>query len=109
VKLSATKWEVHEAVLEADTFEDLPGKSQAAMLKAEQNRPNVWIVRSGSFERASLPLDVARGRGTRAVRSDSPGCSATYRTATIATSTGRTVAGVCESMSDIHSRIESFS
>jgi hypothetical protein len=30
--------EFHDAVLEADTFEDLPGKWQAAILKAEQNR-----------------------------------------------------------------------
>ena len=28
--------EFHEALLEADTFEDLPGKWQAAILKAEQ-------------------------------------------------------------------------
>jgi hypothetical protein len=31
--------EFHEALLEAATFEDLPGKWQAAMLEAEQNRP----------------------------------------------------------------------
>jgi hypothetical protein len=31
--------EFHEALLEAASFEDLPGKSQAAILKAEQNRP----------------------------------------------------------------------
>jgi hypothetical protein len=31
--------EFHEALLEAATFEDLPGKWQAAILKAEQNRP----------------------------------------------------------------------
>ena len=29
--------EFHEALLEADSFEDLPGKWQAAILKAEQN------------------------------------------------------------------------
>jgi hypothetical protein len=29
----------HEALLEADTFEDLPGKWQAAIVTAEQNRP----------------------------------------------------------------------
>jgi hypothetical protein len=27
-----------------DSFEDLPGKWQAAILKAEQNRPNLKIV-----------------------------------------------------------------
>jgi hypothetical protein len=31
--------EFHEALLDADRFEDLPGKWQAAILKAEQNRP----------------------------------------------------------------------
>jgi hypothetical protein len=33
--------EFHEALLEAATFEDLPGKWQAAILKAEQNRPKL--------------------------------------------------------------------
>ena len=36
--------EFHEALLEADTFEDLPGKWQAAILKAEQNRPKPRVV-----------------------------------------------------------------
>ena len=31
--------EFHEAMLEAGCFEDLPGKWQAAILEAEQNRP----------------------------------------------------------------------
>jgi hypothetical protein len=31
--------EFHEAMLDADTFEGLPGKWQAAILKAEQSRP----------------------------------------------------------------------
>jgi hypothetical protein len=34
-------WEFHEALLEAATFEDLPGKWQAAILEAEQNRPKL--------------------------------------------------------------------
>jgi hypothetical protein len=38
--------EFHEALLDADTFEDLPGKWQAAIIKAEQNRPNLRIVHS---------------------------------------------------------------
>jgi len=29
----------HEALLDADTFEDLPGEWQAAIIKAERNRP----------------------------------------------------------------------
>ena len=36
--------EFHEALLEADGFEDLPGKWQAAILKAEQNRPKLRVV-----------------------------------------------------------------
>ena len=36
--------EFHEALLEAATFEDLPGKWQAAVLKAEQNRPQLRVV-----------------------------------------------------------------
>ena len=36
--------EFHEALLEADSFEDLPGKWQAAILKAEQNRPKLRVV-----------------------------------------------------------------
>jgi hypothetical protein len=38
--------EFHEALLEAATFEDLPGKWQAAILKAEQNRPKLRIFSS---------------------------------------------------------------
>ena len=38
--------EFHEALLDADTFEDLPGKWQAAILKAEESRPNLRVVRS---------------------------------------------------------------
>jgi hypothetical protein len=38
--------EFHEALLDADTFEDLPGKWQAAILKAEQSRPNLRILGS---------------------------------------------------------------
>src|SRR5215204_3999209 len=38
--------EFHEAVLEAGSFEDLPGKWQAAILEAEQNRPDLRIVGS---------------------------------------------------------------
>jgi hypothetical protein len=39
--------EFHETLLDADTFEDLPGKWQAAILKSEQNRPNLQIVGNG--------------------------------------------------------------
>ena len=36
--------EFHEALLEAATFEDLPGKWQAAILEAEQNPPKLRVV-----------------------------------------------------------------
>jgi hypothetical protein len=36
----------HETLLDADTFEGLPGKWQGAILKAEENRPNLRIVGS---------------------------------------------------------------
>ena len=36
--------EFHEALLEAGAFEDLPGKWQAAILEAEQNRPTLRVV-----------------------------------------------------------------
>ena len=36
--------EFHEALLEAGSFEDLPGKWQAAILGAEQNRPRLRVV-----------------------------------------------------------------
>jgi hypothetical protein len=36
--------EFHEALLDADSFEDLPGEWQAAILKAEENRRNQRIV-----------------------------------------------------------------
>ena len=38
--------EFHEALLEAGIFEDLPGKWQAAILEAEQNRPKLRVVTS---------------------------------------------------------------
>ena len=36
--------EFHVALLDADTFEDLPGKWQAAILKAEETRPKLRLV-----------------------------------------------------------------
>jgi hypothetical protein len=36
--------EFHEALLDADAFEDLPGQWRAAILKAEENAPNLRIV-----------------------------------------------------------------
>jgi hypothetical protein len=36
--------ELHESLLDADSFEDLPGKWQGAILKAERNRPKLRLV-----------------------------------------------------------------
>jgi hypothetical protein len=36
--------EFHEALLDAVVFEDVPGKWQAAILRAEQNRPKLRVV-----------------------------------------------------------------
>jgi hypothetical protein len=38
--------EFQKALLDADAFEDLPGKWQAAILQAEQNRPKLRVVGS---------------------------------------------------------------
>jgi hypothetical protein len=38
--------EFQEALLEADAFEDPPGKWRAAIAKAEQNRPKLRVVSS---------------------------------------------------------------
>jgi hypothetical protein len=37
---------LHEALLDVDSFEDLPGKWQAAILKAEASAPKLRIVTS---------------------------------------------------------------
>jgi hypothetical protein len=36
--------ECHEALLDAESFEDLPGKWQAAIVEAEAARPGVRVV-----------------------------------------------------------------
>jgi hypothetical protein len=36
--------EFQEELLDANAFEDLPGTWQAAILKAEQNRPKLGVV-----------------------------------------------------------------
>jgi hypothetical protein len=40
--------EFHEALLEAASFRTCPGKWQAAILKAEQNRPKLRVLSSDS-------------------------------------------------------------
>jgi hypothetical protein len=41
--------EFHAALLDADSFEDLPGKWQAAILEAEQSRPKLRVVTNGQL------------------------------------------------------------
>jgi hypothetical protein len=36
--------EFHEALLDAGSFEDLPGRWQAAVVRAEQNRPDLRVI-----------------------------------------------------------------
>jgi hypothetical protein len=38
--------EFHEALLEAGSFEDLPGRWQAAVMEAEQNRSQLRLISS---------------------------------------------------------------
>jgi hypothetical protein len=38
--------EFHEALLDADSFEDLPGKWRTTILKAEENRSKLGVVTS---------------------------------------------------------------
>jgi hypothetical protein len=60
--------EFQEALLDADSFEDLPGKWQAAVLKAEENRaqrthrrPRL-VLGSSSYPRCVDGEAVGRGR-----------------------------------------------
>jgi hypothetical protein len=39
------RWEFHDALLDAHAFDDLPGKWQAAVLPAEENRTPLRLVR----------------------------------------------------------------
>jgi hypothetical protein len=57
--------EFHEALLDADTFDDLPGKWQAAIVTAEQNRPKLRVVSDPSPLRAKSGLAAPRLRGLR--------------------------------------------
>lgn len=46
VEMSAQqRREFHEALLEVQAFEDLAGKWQAAIVAAEQNRPELRVVK----------------------------------------------------------------
>jgi hypothetical protein len=61
--------EFHEVLLDPDSFEDLPGKWQAAIVTAEQNRPKLRVVRSDLV----AFYGAAGTNRTNAVRSGWPG------------------------------------
>jgi hypothetical protein len=77
--------ELHEALLGADTVEDLSGKWQAAILKAEQNRPSLRIIGSDLLRgvpRTRAPTGAgARPRSISAMASSVSPCEmgAPYR------------------------------
>jgi hemoglobin len=48
--------EFHEALLDADGFEDLPGKWQAAIVEAEQNRPEQTVYEAAGGYQGLLRL-----------------------------------------------------
>jgi hypothetical protein len=58
--------EFHEALLDADTFEDLPGKWQAAVLDASRTG------RSCGFSRTPSPLPPRRDRERGTVEIEGP-------------------------------------
>jgi hypothetical protein len=41
---AAQRREFQEALLDADSFEDLPGRWQAAVLRAEEDRPSLRVA-----------------------------------------------------------------
>jgi hypothetical protein len=66
--------EFHEALLEADAFDDLPGKWQAAILSAEENRPELRVVTGrlsySAAQAHGMPTGVAaRAGGPHTARS----------------------------------------
>jgi hypothetical protein len=48
--------EFHEALLDADRFEDLPGKWQAAIMKAEERQPKLGLVGATNLVPSSAAL-----------------------------------------------------
>jgi hypothetical protein len=77
--------EFHLALLEADSFEDLPGKWQAAVLEAEQNRPKLrvvsgdWRQRDGGRGAARDCSCQAKGRVSSSFGGESVGAAARKR------------------------------
>jgi len=53
--------EFHEALLDAASFEDLPGKWQAAIVMAEQNRSNLRVVSAATMRSPAL-LELSNER-----------------------------------------------
>jgi hypothetical protein len=82
--------EFDEALLEAATFEDLPGKWQAAILMAGQNRPKLRVVKAtqSRARTATGPPEGWRARALLPVVSDA-GSSERRDPAGSASSAGR--------------------
>jgi hypothetical protein len=57
--------EFHEALLDADTSEDLPGRWQAAILKAERDRRKLRLVRHDGADAAGSHDILGSHRATR--------------------------------------------
>jgi hypothetical protein len=53
--------EFHEGLLDAESFEDLPGKWQAAILEAEQNRPKLRLITGDQRESANASPRPSEG------------------------------------------------
>ena len=60
----------HESLLDGDSFEDLPGKWQAAIVAAEQNRPGLRLVSDPLvlFERSLVRSPTASRASARVGR-----------------------------------------
>ena len=66
VEMSAEqRREFHVALLEADAFEDLVGKWQAAILEAEQNRPELRVAEDTQFGTARSVEAMCRATAPR--------------------------------------------
>jgi hypothetical protein len=63
----AQRREFHEALLDADAIEDLPGKWPAAIVRAEQERPDLRVVRGDEPGGACLPAAPSNLQVVRAL------------------------------------------
>ena len=64
--------EFHEALPDAGSFEDLPGKWQAAILQAEQNRPSLHVIRKPQYSRPAWSTSDAEPDAHAVERAPAP-------------------------------------